>query len=217
MAIAVPDAALPYLLLQRTDYLALPKRKLLYRAACRVSGKTPIMTAVSLESRLRRRGIRRRFNIDMQREYADIREWLPVGVTAILDVGCGLGGIDVLLFAHYQRDPGLHFYLLDRTQTDAQITYGYKTRADFYNALDLTKQTLIGNGLPTESLTLVEARDDAGIDLPQQIDLVISLISWGFHYPVAQARGAVDLRRAEGHRRLGRDQGEVWQCHGHIE
>ncbi len=49
----------------------------------------------------------------------------------------------------------------------------------------MTRAVLTGNSVPASSLTTLEARDDAGIDLPQQVDLVISLISWGFHYPVA--------------------------------
>jgi SAM-dependent methyltransferase len=183
--IVVPNAALPYLLLQRTDYLVLPQRKLLFRVACRLSKKTPLMTAVSLESRLRRRQVGRRFDGDMRGEYEDIRTWLPRSATAILDVGCGLGGIDVLLFEHYRRDSDLRFFLLDRTQIDDQIDYGFRNRADFYNSFEMTRAVLTGNGLPASSVTTLEARDDAGIDLPQQVDLVISLISWGFHYPVA--------------------------------
>ncbi|MBN1461782.1 MAG: class I SAM-dependent methyltransferase [Armatimonadetes bacterium] len=197
--IVIPDAALPYMLLQRTDYLILPKNRLLYGAVSRVSKRPPVMTAVSLESRLRRRAIRRQFNTDMQQEYTDIRAWLPAHVEAILDVGCGLGGIDVLLFEHYERASGLRFYLLDRTQTDSDITYGYKSRADYYNSLDLTRETLVGNGLPVESLKIIEARDDAGIDITEKVDLVISLISWGFHYPVATYLDrAHDLLKPEG-------------------
>jgi len=185
VVIVIPDAAYPYLLLQRTEYLVLPKRKLLCRAVCRMSGKTAVMAAVSLESRLRKRGVRRRFDTDMQLEYAAMRQWLPARPTAILDVGCGLGGIDILLFDHYQRDAALHFYLLDRSQMEDQITHGYKARAEFYNSFDLAREMLIGNGLPERSLTTVEARDDAGIDLPEPVDLIVSLKSWGFHYPVA--------------------------------
>lgn len=183
--IVVPNAALPYLLLQRTDYLVLPRSKFLLRIACRLSKRTPLMTAVSLESHFRKRQVGRRFDADMRGEYADIRGWLPKSATAILDVGCGLGGIDVLLFDHYQRDPDLRFFLLDRTQIGGQIDYGYRDRADFYNSFEMTRAVLTGNGVPASSVTTLEARDDAGIDLPQQVDLVISLISWGFHYPVA--------------------------------
>jgi SAM-dependent methyltransferase len=183
--IVVPNAALPYLLLQRTDYLVLPQSEFLFKVACRLSKRTPLMTAVSLESRLRKRQVARRFDADMHGEYADIRGWLPESATAILDVGCGLGGIDVLLFDHYRRDPDLRFFLLDRTQIDDQIGYGYRDRADFYNSFEMTRAVVTGNGVPASSVATLEARDDAGIDLSQQVDLVISLISWGFHYPVA--------------------------------
>jgi SAM-dependent methyltransferase len=183
--IRIPKAAFPYILLQRTDYLVIPGRKHLIRIVCRLTGKSAIESAAMVESRLRRRSLRRRFDADMRTEYDRMRSWLPERPKAILDVGCGVGGIDIMLFDHYRRDPALHFYLLDRTQTDANVSYGFRPRADFYNSLELTRHMLVSNGLPAASLTMVEARDDNGIDLPERIDLVISLISWGFHYPVA--------------------------------
>jgi SAM-dependent methyltransferase len=183
--ISTPDEALPYVLLQRTEYLVIPSKKFLVRVLCRLTGRSAVEAAVMVESRVRRRAIRRRYDADMRAEYASLREWLPERPEAILDVGCGLGGIDILLFEHYKRERALHFYLLDRTQTDTGITYGFKSRADFYNSLELTRHMLVKNGLPAESLTTIEARDDNGIDLPGRVDLVISLISWGFHYPVA--------------------------------
>ena len=41
------------------------------------------------------------------------------------------------------------------------------------------------NGVPEENIHLLEATDDNKIDIHQRLDLVISLISWGFHYPVS--------------------------------
>ena len=184
MAIVLPDSSLPYILFQRTDYLVLPKNKLLYRVICKLSNRTPIATAISLESRFRKGEIKRVFNIDMAQEYADIRDWLPPDASAILDVGCGIGGIDILLFHHYKDDPNLHLYLLDKSQMTDQVTYGFKDRGEFYNSLDLTREILILNGVADRSIRILEARDDGGIDIDEGLDLVISLISWGFHYPV---------------------------------
>jgi SAM-dependent methyltransferase len=181
----VPDKALPYLLLQRTDYLLLPRMKLLFRAICRLSSRTPLMTAVTVESRLRKRAIKRRFDADIQREYESLRDWLPKYARAVLDVGCGIGGIDVMLYHHYDCSQDLRFYLLDRTQQDEQIDYGYRERADFYNSFDVTRELVVRSGVPERSLVMLEAREDAGIDLAESVDLVVSLISWGFHYPVA--------------------------------
>ena len=181
----VPDSSLTFLLLQRTDYLVLPGWKLLFRFICKLSSKTPLMTAVTIESRLRKRAIKRRFDAGMRREYQGLCEWLPKQANAILDVGCGIGGIDALLYEHYGRSNDLCFYLLDRTQQDEQIGYGYRNRADFYNSFDVTREFLNSNGVPEQSLVTLEAREDADIDLRGPVDLVISLISWGFHYPVA--------------------------------
>jgi SAM-dependent methyltransferase len=185
MKIAIPDSALSLLLLQRTDYLVLPRHSFLSRVVARLSRQSTLMAAVSHESRLRKRAVKRRFDTDMQGEYSRIGEWLPAKASAILDIGCGLGGIDVLLFDHYGRDQDLRFYLVDRTQVDGLITYGFGPSTPFYNSLDLTRQVLVGNGLPAESLHLLDAADDARLDIPEPVDLIISLISWGFHYPVS--------------------------------
>lgn len=183
--IVIPDAALGYLLLQRTDLLVLPRKKLLCRVACKLSKKPPLMVAVSLESRLRKRAVKQGFAADMQREYADVRVWLPERPTAILDIGCGLGGIDVLLFDHYHRDPDLHFLLLDKTEVSSTIEHGFKAQEEFYNSLALTREILSSSGIPTESLTTIEVHDNTEIEIPELVDLVLSLRSWGFHYPVS--------------------------------
>jgi hypothetical protein len=79
----------------------------------------------------------------------------------------------------------MRLYLLDRTQTDESIAYGYRERADYYNSLEITRAFLVLNGVPETSLVTLEARDDAGLHVPEPVDLIVSLISWGFHYPVA--------------------------------
>ncbi len=90
-----------------------------------------------------------------------------------------------MLFHHYKDDPNLHLYLLDKSQMTDQVTYGFKDRGEFYNSLDLTREILILNGVAERSIRILEARDDGGIDIDEGLDLVISLISWGFHYPVS--------------------------------
>jgi SAM-dependent methyltransferase len=181
----VPEGAFRYLLLQRTDYLVLPKRKLPFRVICKLSIRSPLMTAVALESRWRKRSIRQQFDADMQGEYESIRSWLPEDAKTVLDIGCGLGGIDVLLYRHFGSTKEMSLYLVDRTQTDQRIHYGYRESADYYNSFEMTRVFLVLNGVPETSLVMLEARDDAGLQVPEPVDLIVSLISWGFHYPVA--------------------------------
>jgi SAM-dependent methyltransferase len=179
--IEIPDDALRYLLLQRTDYLALPRRPLLYRALRHLSRRPPLDAAIALESAWRGGAVRRAFNRDMEREYGEIRPHLPRRAVAILDIGCGVGGIDVLLHRHYGTP---RLYLVDRTETSGKIWYGFQERGAFYNSFDATRRVLLGNRVPEKDLRFREVNEECRLDIPESVDLVISLISWGFHYPV---------------------------------
>lgn len=179
--ILLPDHAIRYVLLQRTAYLAMP-RTLIYRALSKVSPWELTNSVVPIEARLRKARVKELFNQDLAHEYESIRTALPEQCSAILDIGCGIGGIDVLLNRHYAaRQPT--FYLLDKTQVDS-VYYGFKSRGAFYNSLEVAKEVLTANGVASENVVLVQATDDNRIEIAGPIDLVISLISWGFHYPV---------------------------------
>lgn len=179
--IEVPDDAMRFLLFQRTDYLALPRRPLLYRALCRLSRRPALDAVIALESAWRGGAVRRAFNRDMAREYAEIRPHLPRRAVAVLDIGCGVGGIDVLLYRHYGTP---RLYLADRTETSGQVYYGFQEKGAFYNSLDATRRLLVANGVPEPVLRFREVGSECRLDVPEPLDLVISLISWGFHYPV---------------------------------
>jgi SAM-dependent methyltransferase len=117
---------------------------------------------------------------DMQFEYDEIKDFLPVKVNNILDIGCGIGGIDVLLSQHYKSQE-THFYCLDRTQIDS-IFYGFNKTAAFYNSLENTKQFLQLNEV--RNINILEANSRYTIPTDEKFDLIISLISWGYHFPV---------------------------------
>lgn len=180
--IKVPHTALRYILYQRTDYLVLPHRPLLYRALRRLSRRRPLDAAIALESAWRGGAVRRAFNRDMAREYAEILPHLPRRAVAILDIGCGVGGIDVLLHRHYGTP---RLYLVDRTQTADKVYYGFTERGAFYNSFDATRRLLVRNRVPEADLHFRAVGEGFQLDVPEAVDLVISLISWGFHYPVS--------------------------------
>lgn len=179
--IEVPGDALRFLLFQRTEYLALPRRPLLYRALRHLSRRPPLDAAIALEATWRGGAVRRAFNRDMANEYAEIRPHLPRRAVAILDIGCGVGGIDVLLHRHYGT-PRLH--LVDRTQTSERVYYGFEERGAFYNSLAATRRLLVDNRVPERDLRFHDVGEECRLSIPEPVDLVISLISWGFHYPV---------------------------------
>jgi SAM-dependent methyltransferase len=194
--IDVPDDALRYILFQRTEYLALPRWPLIYRALPRLTGRPPLDKAVDLEASWRGRAVRRAFNRDMAREYEEIRPHLPRRAVAILDIGCGVGGIDIFLHRHYGTP---HLYLVDRTETARTVWYGFEEKGAFYNSFEATRRLLVKNGVPESALRFREVGEDGQLDVPEEVDLVVSLISWGFHYPVeAYADQVVALLRPGG-------------------
>jgi len=157
-------------------------------------------SAVKLESVLRKENIKQCFIANMLDEYEDIKSWLPGNCSAILDIGCGCGGIDVLLYRHYKCNRSIDFYLLDKTCIDREIHYDFKESGAFYNSFDITQQLLCQNGIAMENMHFLEVTPDYRINTSVEIDLVISLFSWGFHYPVSTYINQVyDLLRQGGH------------------
>jgi len=199
LAINVPSSAVKYILFQRTGYLVFPKTKL-FRMLNKLSLGLFYNTAVTLESILRKEKVKQSFIADMFNEYEDIKSWLPGKCSAILDIGCGCGGIDVLLYRHYKCDRRIDFYLLDKTSIAREIYYDFEERGAFYNSFDVTQRLLFQNGIPTENMHFLEVTPDYRINARVGIDLVISLFSWGFHYPVSTYIDQVhDILRQGGH------------------
>ena len=112
-------------------------------------------------------------------EFNSIKEYLPQNVKNIMDVGCGLGIIDIFLNRFYQKN--LNFYLLDKNKIDKKIKYGFSQDYESYNDLEETRNLLLNNHLNENSINIIDV--DKKIEIKQKIDLVISLKSMGYHYP----------------------------------
>jgi len=189
--ISIPDEATKYILFQRTfyqllwsNYLLRALRKVLRRILPISYNHNYIYNhIVALDSVLFQRRIKRLYRKDIDNEYRGIKQFLPSEASAILDIGCGVAGIDVLLYKHYSNS-GLNIFLLDKTQEDKIIHYGLKQEGSFYNSLPLAKLLLTKNGITPENIYLQEVTPDCRIHFKSTFDLVISLLSWGHHYPV---------------------------------
>lgn len=106
-------------------------------------------------------------------EYESIAPYLPEKCVSILDIGSGLGGIDILLNRHYGGK--VHITLLDGVNDPPVMVQHAKT----FNNMRVAETFLHANG--------VEYFDyiDAASQPPRATrfyDLVISLKSWCFHY-----------------------------------
>lgn len=181
--LALPRDAIPLLLLQRAEASV-------FERTARRHPSFYQRWLVHREARLFSGVIRRRYTAWLERDYESIRGFLPARPESVLDVGCGIAGIDVLLFRHYGRSEDLVFHLLDSSSTAELLTYGLKDEAEFYNSLEIAVETLAANGVPRDRVEAHEVADGAEVQLPGA-DLVLSLLSWGFHYPVATYLDAV--------------------------
>jgi len=139
---------------------------------------------VLLEAKLRNTRIKEMYLSGMEREYLSIRDFLPDNCSSILDVGCGMAGIDLFLNQHYLNSD-IEFFLLDKTEIDESVYYMYTGKGAFYNSLDIANKILSENGVDSNKVHLLEADIENSIRIENNVDLVLSLISWGYHYPVS--------------------------------
>jgi len=146
---------------------------------------------------------------DVQAEYGEgiaqafrsFRDYLPDDAEHIADIGSGMAGIDVLLGRHY---PDATLHLLDKEGVSPHINAGFHRRAeDFahYNDFDAALELLAANGVSGR----VVCHDLSAMPFPEmEFDVVVSLLSWGFHYPICtyapRCKGVmiVDVRKGTG-------------------
>ena len=178
----ISNEAVIYIMFQRTSY-SRSTNSFIYRVFNKIFPFSFYNNLVKYEANTNPSRIKALYENDMRREYLSIVKYLPKSCSTILDIGCGLAGIDIFLHRHYQ-DYSPIFYLLDKTYTEKNVYYGFKLKGSFYNSLKMAQTMLINNGLSFKNIHTLEANKNNDINIDCKIDLVISLISWGFHYPV---------------------------------
>lgn len=116
---------------------------------------------------------------DLWGTYAEMRPHLPERCSRVLDVGSGLGGIDILLYRHYEGMTGLT--LLDGANDPPVMEKHAKTFSNAAAARDFMFHNNVN------SAQLWQADPNAGDVLVggPLYDLVVSFGSWCFHYAPA--------------------------------
>lgn len=136
---------------------------------------------------------RNTFDVDNIRAYAlRVRKYLRDG-DHIVDIGCGFGFVDVALAELVKA----RFTLLDKTGDEQRQTFSPRGYA--HNDLDITRQVTATIG--------AEVMDIAKYGWEGPADVVLSTLSWGWHYPLSLYRDRVmamkpraiivDLREAQ--------------------
>ena len=132
-----------------------------------------------------------------QRDIALIDRLATRPIRSVLDIGCGLGIFDLALDMFYQNKNGTRpvFYMFDRTtkkREERKVFYGFnKEGTAFYNNMEYGHEFMEANGVPGSNLHYVNTSADKVlsnkilVDNVPQVDLIVSIISWGFHYDVS--------------------------------
>ena len=197
--IVIPDELLKYILFQRTALIS-SSRKKLFSKLKKYSPLFIYEKALGLEIAARKDEIKKCFEDDIFQEYLGMKSRLPQKCSSILDIGCGVGAINIFFFQHYHSSKTVQFYLLDKTATDKKIYDGFQPKGAFYNSLSGACKLLVSNGIPENNTHLLEVPADYAINAPKGLDLIISSLSWGWHYPVSTYLDQVyDLLRKGGH------------------
>lgn len=179
-----PSSAAKFILFQRTGYIKFARGRLPIIIARKLIPFFTYNRSIKLEAKIRSESIIDRYFSDMRKEYESIQTFLPAHCKKVLDIGCGIAGVDVFINEHY-FPKRVEFYLLDKSKVEKKVYYNFESKGAFYNSLDLANATLIENGIPNDNVHLVEATRNNHINIKDKVDLALSLLSWGFHYPVS--------------------------------
>lgn len=112
---------------------------------------------------------------ELQQTYYGMLKHLPDTCWGVLDIGSGLGGIDILLTRHYAPDPP-YIHLLDGENDEPRMTLHRQT----FNSMKVARRFQIANGVRPDRFSYFTVATNV---LPRPYDLVLSLGSWCFHYP----------------------------------
>ena len=144
------------------------------------------MLAYALLQRSALRRLDLTFSEIVEYDMALMRPWLPPDARRILDVGSGIAAIDARLNQIY---PGADFYLLDKAAV-ADVRYGMETEQEFYTSQITAQRLLSWSGIDLGRVHTMEATPSYTVDA-SEFDLVVSLFSWGWHYPIGAYAEAV--------------------------
>jgi SAM-dependent methyltransferase len=121
-----------------------------------------------------------RYQADLQRAYESIVPWLPASCSSFLDIGSGLGGMDVLIRRHYEiRLAQPIVALLDGWDDPPKMKLHRRT----FNSMRQARNFQVKNGcFPLR----FEAYGPDVTKFDRAFDLVVSFGSWCFHYPPSE-------------------------------
>ena len=108
---------------------------------------------------------------------------IPDHIRSSLDIGCGVGGINEFIYGQFGSMNLDRITLADRDEVADVMRYGMSADPSACNSLDLSVEYLVSVGVPRAAINTVDL-NTTSLPEDETFDLIISLISLGFHYPV---------------------------------
>lgn len=180
--VQLPHAARTFALLQRTELLPRGVLRALLDSLWRRTGFSSYVRHIDRVADRRGYELDRKLHRIAAHEVNEFLPYLQAEPVSVLDIGCGLGLIDLHL---YHALKGTNLFLVDKTSMSDVIVYGFEEYGAFYNSLALTASILVSGGVAKEHIHTMEAPETGVLNVSDKsIDLVISTLSWGFHYPI---------------------------------
>jgi hypothetical protein len=101
----------------------------------------------------------------------------------ILDIGCGCAIMD-LIAAKYNNT--FNFYLLDKHELELESKFvWFADKHSFYHSWDVVEDFITSSNLNKNKINFI----NPDTEWPEELDLVTSFFSWGFHYPLQNEFG----------------------------
>lgn len=101
----------------------------------------------------------------------------------LADIGCGQAFIDLLIHRRF----GCDLVLID-IEDSPDLHFGFADEGAGYADLSNARAFLVANGVPDSAITTINPRKEDLGDVGT-VDMAISLLSCGFHYPVKTYAG----------------------------
>lgn len=114
--------------------------------------------------------------------HAEYRALAPVlaarAPKRVADIGCGYAFFDLFL----ARDLGSDLLLID-LESNERRHFGFQDEGAAYSSLSVARRLLTDNGIADGRIATLNPRDRAP-ETAGPVDLAVSFLSCGFHYPV---------------------------------
>ncbi|MBU6310852.1 hypothetical protein KGO06_02890 [Patescibacteria group bacterium] len=129
--------------------------------------------------------ILRLLNADMDSEVSEIKRFFPERVGSILGIGSGVA-LEIALLA--RAFPKARVRLVDKEMVSQKIYYGLQSQGSYYNSWAAVREVAESVGVDSSGwlFTDVDVKNPIiSVSTSEPYDIVVSFLSWGFHYPIS--------------------------------